>query len=1138
MTFRPQVARLALTLISPAAIALLFALAPAHAQVTYNGVLKVQSTAFVEPTGVVFDSAGDLFVTDLSRSTVTELPANGGAPIAIGSGFNFPQGIAIDSTGNLYVADTDNNAVKEILAAGGYTTINSLGSGFNQPFGVAVDSSGNVFVADTSNAQVKEIVASGGYATVNILGGAFAFSAPEGVALDSQGNLYIVDRKLARVVQLPVSGGYTTCTSLGSGFVSPRSAIADLAGNLYVTDQNTVKEITVASGLTATQTLTSALNFPEGLAADRNGNLFIADENNSRVALLSPFSVNLGTLAVGAAPSSVALPFTIQAGTVVDKVSILTQGAEGLDFTVAGGSTCIAQTYVATTACTVQVQFKPLAPGLRRGGVVLLDGAGNPLAEVPIHGVGNGPLVTFQPGKVIQYPSGPGGEPWGITVDGSGNVFAAFIYYGVFEFPATGGAPIEIGNFGLPYSLAVDGSGNLIVGYGGSSPHMLAEVTAASGYTTVEPIGTPSFSQPAGLALDQNDNIFIVDQSSHTVTELFASSGYSASKTIASDVSQTCYGLALDTAGNLFVADSGNYLIREYTLASGYTTETDYGGPDEMYWIAIDASSNLYIANEYPSKVVRLQAAGGYTSATVISTNFSGPRGLAIDQLGNLYVNDELDNGAGTGAVRKLDLSDPPALTFPTPTLAGTLDSADGPLTASIWNSGNQPLRLATGTNPSYPANFHQNAGDTNLCAGGMSLAAGLSCDISVEFEPDAAGAISANVVLADNALNAASATQSILLSAAGLAAHSATALTAAPTTVGLNFPVTLTAKVTALNLDPTGTVNFLVDKATTATASLTSGKATVSVTLPAGVHSVVANYTGDSILTASSSSAITVTVADTAMTVYNGNAQTASYGSVFTLPLSVSLSSANGQPVTGQVVNFTGSGVALASATAVTNANGVASVTATATAAGDLSVTASYKSAVGAVFTLTGAKAPLSVSANSFKLALGQPFPPFQYSLSGLVNGDTPGVVTGTPAMTTTAGRITPAGAYPISIAPGTLAATNYSFTFVPGTLTLSQPAMPATMAIASGNAQTGTVGSLLPVPLTVVVKTSNGSPVEGIVVRFASTGLNLVPAAAATNLNGVALVTAVPTTVGTATATATILGTSLSATFTETTP
>ena len=59
---------------------------------------------------------------------------------------------------------------------------------------------------------------------------------------------------------------------------------------------------------------------------------------------------------------------------------------------------------------------------------------------------------------------------------------------------------------------------------------------------------------------------------------------------------------------------------------------------------------------------------------------------------------------------------------------------------------------------------------------------------------------------------------------------------------------------------------------------------------------------------------------------------------------------------------------------------------------------------------------------------------------ITGYVNGDAPSVVSGSASLTTTATAASSVGSYAISAALGNLSATNYAFTFAPGTLTVSQ--------------------------------------------------------------------------------------------------
>ncbi len=86
-------------------------------------------------------------------------------------------------------------------------------------------------------------------------------------------------------------------------------------------------------------------------------------------------------------------------------------------------------------------------------------------------------------------------------------------------------------------------------------------------------------------------------------------------------------------------------------------------------------------------------------------------------------------------------------------------------------------------------------------------------------------------------------------------------------------------------------------------------------------------------------------------------------------------------------------------------------------------------------------AKAPLTVRADDKTRVYGAANPPLTHTITGFVNNDPPTIVTGTPALSTSATPTTGIGQLPIVITQGTLATPNdnYSFTFVNGTLTIS---------------------------------------------------------------------------------------------------
>jgi hypothetical protein len=95
----------------------------------------------------------------------------------------------------------------------------------------------------------------------------------------------------------------------------------------------------------------------------------------------------------------------------------------------------------------------------------------------------------------------------------------------------------------------------------------------------------------------------------------------------------------------------------------------------------------------------------------------------------------------------------------------------------------------------------------------------------------------------------------------------------------------------------------------------------------------------------------------------------------------------------------------------------------------------------------LTITPAMLTATADNQSRAYGTTNPVFTASYGGFVNGESTNVVSGSPALSTTADSESAPGGYPIQIATGTLSATNYVFTFNNGNLTVSS--LPAVLSI-----------------------------------------------------------------------------------------
>jgi gliding motility-associated-like protein len=152
-------------------------------------------------------------VADAGNSVIVKIPAGGGAPVTLGSGFLSPFGVAVDGHGNVYVADKGNNAVKEIPVDS--SAVMTLGSGFSGPKGVWADAMGNVYVADAGHSAIKEIPAGGG--SIVTIGNAVA--RPGALTVNGAGIVFVTDETGGVVESVTPVGGYYIDKVLPEGLV-------------------------------------------------------------------------------------------------------------------------------------------------------------------------------------------------------------------------------------------------------------------------------------------------------------------------------------------------------------------------------------------------------------------------------------------------------------------------------------------------------------------------------------------------------------------------------------------------------------------------------------------------------------------------------------------------------------------------------------------------------------------------------------------------------------------------------------------------------------------------------------------------------------------------------------------------------
>lgn len=187
---------------------------------------------------------------------------------------------------------------------------------------------------------------------------------------------------------------------------------------------------------------------------------------------------------------------------------------------------------------------------------------------------------------------------------------------------------------------------------------------------------------PGAVAVDRQGNLYIADTMNHRVRKVEASTGVIA--TIAGTGQHRWSGdggaataaalnepvaLAVDEQGNLYIADQSNNRVRKVDLNTGLITtvagtgETGYTG-DGMpaaeagisgpSGLAIGPDGELYIADTFSGRVRRIDPATGVISTVAgdggeyrfsglpneFSSSLSRPYGIALDAAGNLLITD------------------------------------------------------------------------------------------------------------------------------------------------------------------------------------------------------------------------------------------------------------------------------------------------------------------------------------------------------------------------------------------------------------------------------------------------------------------------------------------------------------------
>jgi DNA-binding beta-propeller fold protein YncE len=303
---------------------------------------------FVEPFGIDFDRAGNMYVCEHKGEKITKIDKAGKATSFAGTGtaglggdggpasqaqFKDPHGLVIRRD-QMYIADTLNHRIRKIdMKTNVITTIAGTGepgysgdggpavkAAFNGTFAIALSKRGErLYVADLNNRRVRAIdlksgivttVAGNGQRGVPQDGARAAESSlvdPRAVAADSKGNLYILERGGNALRVVDPRGMIRTVIApetVQPNLNGPKHLCVDRDDSVIIADaeNNLLRRYTPKDGKTITiagtgkqgttivpgEPLKSELTRPHGVTIDRSGVLYISDSYNHRLLRMRP----------------------------------------------------------------------------------------------------------------------------------------------------------------------------------------------------------------------------------------------------------------------------------------------------------------------------------------------------------------------------------------------------------------------------------------------------------------------------------------------------------------------------------------------------------------------------------------------------------------------------------------------------------------------------------------------------------------------------------------------------------------------------------------------------------------------------------------------------------------------------------
>ncbi|MBX7222274.1 MAG: NHL repeat-containing protein [Blastocatellia bacterium] len=314
-------------------------------------------------------------------------------------------------------------------------------------------------------------------------------------------------------------------------------------------------------------------------------------------------------------------------------------GAVQLGLTVTGVGNC-----AASNSTNVTINDVPVATLTAPTGPLCIGSTGN-LASIPDAGVGATYNWTITNGTIT---SGTGTRQITFTVGSTSPLMLAVTVTNSGGCSASGGpVNIPVQFCGVEYTrlFAADTYNNRVQKF------------EAGGWTV---LATPVLNLPEAVTASFDGlRIYVADTGNHKVIRSTDGGASWTDFAVAGLVAPQ--GLALDASGHLYVSNTGGNQVLRYDESTPLGTPLVLAGPGsgagqvtDPRGLAIDTTNRLFIADRGNNRIFRIPSANttpgaafqvaGKGAGAAPFGQVTAPEGVAVDNLGNLYVADTGNN--------------------------------------------------------------------------------------------------------------------------------------------------------------------------------------------------------------------------------------------------------------------------------------------------------------------------------------------------------------------------------------------------------------------------------------------------------------------------------------------------------------